>query len=74
MIQNLILPQIGLPQDNFFKHAIQGDNCVWETLYREIIVFTGDYGRPQQNRKKIIGSRLPLLAQRFLFEALPNTM
>ena len=39
MIQNIILPQIGLPQEEYSKHAIQGDHCVWETPYRETIVF-----------------------------------
>ena len=39
MIFNIILPQIGLPQEKYFKHAIQGDNCVWEMQYRETTVF-----------------------------------
>ena len=30
MIQNIILPQIGLPHKKYLKHAIQGDHCVWE--------------------------------------------
>ena len=32
MIQNIIRPQIGLPQDKYFKHAIQvghEQNCAW---------------------------------------------
>ena len=59
MIQNIILPQIGLPQEKN-KHAIQGDHCVWETPYRETIVFrsndpkydtTSDWLVPETNLK-----------------------
>ena len=39
VVQHIVLPQIGLPQNKYFKHAIQGDHCVWETPYRETTVF-----------------------------------
>ena len=37
MIQNIILPQIGLAQDKIKNNARQGDHCVLETPYRECI-------------------------------------
>ena len=39
MMQKIILPQIGLLQETYSKHAIQGDNCIRETPYRETTVF-----------------------------------
>ena len=36
MIQNIMLPQMGVAQN---KKAIQGDHCVLETPHREITVF-----------------------------------
>ena len=39
MIQHIILRQIGLRHEQYFKHAIQGDHYVWETPYRETTVF-----------------------------------
>ena len=39
MIQNSILPQIGLAQENIKNKAIQKTNCVLETPYRGPIVF-----------------------------------
>ena len=64
MIQNIILPQIGLSQKQI-KNAIQGINCIWETTYMETTVFTDDHGRPQQKNKKTIGSRLPPAGSKF---------
>ena len=37
-IQNIILPQTGL-QPKSMENCIQGDHCVWETLYKETNVF-----------------------------------
>ena len=39
MIKNLILPEVGLAQDKMKNNAIQGDDCVLETPYRETTVF-----------------------------------
>ena len=33
MIQHIILPQIGLAQDKYFKTTIQGAHCMLETPY-----------------------------------------
>ena len=55
MIQNIILPQIGLPQDKYLKHATQRDHCVWETPYRETTVF----GSHDPNHVLDVGENLP---------------
>ena len=39
MVQNMILPQIGLAHKTTLKNAIHGTHCVWETPYRETTVF-----------------------------------
>ena len=35
MIQNMMLPQIGLAKDKIINNTIQGANCILETLYKE---------------------------------------
>ena len=49
IIQNIILPQIGLAQNKIKNNAIQGDNCVLETSYRETIMF-GSHDRGPMDR------------------------
>ena len=39
VIQNMIIPQIGWPQEIYLQNAIHGDHCVLEPPYRETIVF-----------------------------------
>ena len=52
MIKHIILHQIGLPQEIYFKHAIQGDHCVWETTYRETTVCRSN--DPKNTRKPLV--------------------
>ena len=61
MIQNIILPKIGLPQENTKKTEIQGDHCIRETPYRETTVFrshdpkyytTSDWLAPGKHKNK----------------------
>ena len=74
MIQNIILPQIGLRQETFFFNAIQEPIVYGKRHARRHCVHRKPQETTANKARKQLVPVWSRLAQRSLFEALPKTM